>query len=297
MLTLTVFLREPSQYRLDDLLHSWPRATLWEPVDGGTCDNGHEGAASAHGMNGLQILCGQCNATHVVTYVAGTAAQERAIRPAFVVFDTGYVVGRRESKNGLAVSNRSHSILWMREPPQHIKFAEVTASHGFAGYVSFQRNADVFAPLGSAEDMAIDFLLSSAARATTQQQQQQQRTSIGIWHNNCGSTWRHPIIDTLLGSGLDVRSYGRCKNNVPFRGEHPPTLDDERGQWLCPGHRLMLAVENFACTDWISPNLQHALWCGAIPIVAMSGGLPDYDAIVGELPRIDAGQVRCLELT
>ena len=97
------------------------------------------------------------------------------------------------------------------------------------------------------------------------------------------------MIDALVRSGLDVRSYGECRRNVP------KSLWGERGGGAqCRTHRLMLAVENNACRDWVSHNLCQAVGCGAIPIVKSiwgeSGLLPDYRALYGDLPLVNASQ-------
>lgn len=62
------------------------------------------------------------------------------------------------------------------------------------------------------------------------------------------------------------------------------------GQAECQRHRLMLAVENSQCVDWLSQNLIQALKCGAIPILYQIGGLPDYRSLYGIFPHINASQ-------
>ena len=290
--SLTVLIRQPSLYSLHDLTDNYPRVDLWLPVHGGSCASAR---LDVQELDNPQVVCGKCNETHTVTYTIGTAAQELALRPDFVLFDTVHVKADRHTngEGALAVSHGSHSIFWMREPAPHMNFTELGESRGFAGYASFHQAADFFTPRVCAENLAMDY--RHAASGATIEQRQQQRTSIGIWHTNCDSKWRNPIMDALIASGLDVRSYGRCKNNMPINEEKPATLDNEDGLRLCQHHRLILAVENFACEDWITQNIRHAVVCGAIPIVATRGGVPDYDAIVGKLPRIDAGQAGWLD--
>ena len=57
----------------------------------------------------------------------------------------------------------------------------------------------------------------------------------------------------------------------------------------CMRHRLMLAIENNACRDYVSDNLCQALQCGAIPVIKSVWSdadgmlMPDYQAIYGDI--------------
>ena len=77
------------------------------------------------------------------------------------------------------------------------------------------------------------------------------------------------------------------------QGIRVSTHNDANDDLLCRRHRLMLAVENHACEDWISANLWSAIVrCGAIPIVKTSrNGWPAYSEIYGEgMPYVDAAE-------
>eukprot|EP00966_Prymnesium_polylepis_P205948 4772371-Prymnesium_polylepis.1 len=78
----------------------------------------------------------------------------------------------------------------------------------------------------------------------------------------------------LLFSGLNVMSMGHCLGNANQKGLL--TLHNDNGYNVCKKHRIMLAVENHICDDWISPNFNHALQCGAIPIVYVQDHVPKY---------------------
>lgn len=119
------------------------------------------------------------------------------------------------------------------------------------------------------------------------------RNDVGIWISNCAGynrLWRTSVISRLVESGLRVASYGECHKTVPpelratalNQGMRLPSGDPG----YCHSHRVMLAVENNACSDWVSDNLCQALQCGAIPIIksVWSNGslLPDYQALYGD---------------
>jgi hypothetical protein len=110
--SLTVLIRQPSLYSLHDLTDNYPRVDLWLPVHGGSCASAR---LDVQELDNPQVVCGKCNETHTVTYTIGTAAQELALRPDFVLFDTVHVKADRHTngEGALAVSNGSHSIFWI----------------------------------------------------------------------------------------------------------------------------------------------------------------------------------------
>lgn len=270
----TVLMRQPNRYHLHDLIgHGWPVTHTWLSVNGSCAGGKPQQASSLSSARSSDVpVCGMCNASHFARYVVGTAEQQASIRPAFVVFDEDYVLGKpaKNKERAAASSNESRLLLFLREPPAHLPWREVSAARGFVGYWSFQHAADLWAPHMIARTVASSWWhhmprtwtwRADAAKAQTEAAVA--RASIGIYHDNCRSTLRNPVIEELMSSGLAVRSYGKCHNNMPRA-----ILDSDEGRALCVHHRLMLAVENHACADWISPNLDQALSCGAVPIVA-----------------------------
>ena len=59
----------------------------------------------------------------------------------------------------------------------------------------------------------------------------------------------------------------------------------------CLHYRIVLAVENNACRDYVSEKLFKAVQCGAVPLVRTVRGVPDYTANVGPLPLLDASNL------
>ena len=284
----TVFLRLPSQFSLRDIIGAGD--TLVHPLStNGTCaDQELQPSVLVRALpEDPTVICGRCNQTHVVMYMTGVAREMD--RPVFELLDYEYVEGRpnRNKERVAARDGVSKKVLLFKEPPPHLGFESVAVSRGFSAYASYQRAADVWLPLATPSLLASRYWEQYAGREEDAwEHTRAQRSSVGIWHDNCKSRLRTPVMDALLNrSTLDVLSYGRCRNNVhgarspaaarDDRGSASggptdsnfPRLNSPEGQRLCQGHRLMLAVENHACVDWVSPNLAHALSCGAIPIV------------------------------
>ena len=120
------------------------------------------------------------------------------------------------------------------------------------------------------------------------------RNSIGIWFNHCRSPLRTPIFAALLASGLKVESYGDCRRNRPSAGSI--LAGDSTAIHACHKHRLMLAVQHTACRDYINDNVDLALQCGAVPIIARINGKPDYAQFLGSFPHVDASRPGWLSL-
>ena len=96
------------------------------------------------------------------------------------------------------------------------------------------------------------------------------------------------MIDALVRTNLNVRSYGPCRKTPNVEGSL--RLDVEGLVPDCRRHRFMLAIENEVCEDFVGRNLLLALQCGAIPIVQTVGGIPDYRGLFGPLPMIDVNR-------
>ena len=174
--------------------------------------------------------------------------------------------------------NSTGHLIWGIEPGAHLGFDRVV---GFGGAVSFSRSATITASL--IEPMRL-YHLGQRLRADPR------RKTIGVWVDNCGSPWRDRIIDTLLHSGLAVESYGKCRYNMGDLGREVRT-DDVEGTRRCRKHRLMLAVENEACPDYVTHGLQEMLKnCGAIPLIATIDGLPKYEELIGSFPLVNASR-------
>lgn len=128
----------------------------------------------------------------------------------------------------------------------------------------------------------------------------EQRSSCSYMNDNiickCNNThqpyneiWRTSVIKELVKTNLNVISYGLCSRNTRQSKWHLTVMTSTE----CRRHRIMLAVENNACRDWISQNLCNAVsHCGAIPIIKSIWGngmlMPDYKALYGNFPYINA---------
>jgi len=176
-------------------------------------------------------------------------------------------------------------LLLLVEPAAHVDFKYVS---GFTGLLSYHReHALVWRPFHMPSE--IQQAVGELAR-----QPLRRKTDIGMWADNCHSKFRQPVWSALNASGLPFASYGTC---CPTR---PATLGirlwEERAAALCRRHRLYVAVENNACADWVSEHIYQAIVrCGAIPIVKTHRGLPDYAALYGRLPLVDAARDGWLE--
>lgn len=222
------------------------------------------------------VVC-SCNATHRVQY---TSRGDPAHADIFV-YDTH---GTRRPRIPVSRRNRSNLLLLV-EPAAHVDFKYVS---GFTGLLSYHReHALVWRPFHMPSE--IQQAVGELAR-----QPLRRKTDIGMWVDNCHSKFRQPIWSALNASGLPFASYGTCCPTRPATlGIH---LWEERAAALCRRHRLYVAVENNACADWVSEHIYQAIVrCGAIPIVKTHRGLPDYAALYGRLPLVDAARDGWLE--
>ncbi len=182
-------------------------------------------------------------------------------------------------------------LLYTMEPPNYLPWR---ASVGFDGDVSYRRSAAV--PFADGNEG----ICANPVRSLPFEPQI--RVSVGIWRNNCGSATRNYVMDILLNSSLDVRSYGLCRRNVDpavidriekFNGGRPARADSKdpnnSGRSMCESHRVMMVLQQSNCEDYVT-NLCRAWECGAVPIILPIGGLPDYESLYGKFPHVDASQ-------
>jgi hypothetical protein len=235
---------------------------------------------------GRQPISCTCNRSHSVLYTHGSHRH-----PGTDVIVHGVGAARALPK----LHSGTPNYLLYLEPPHNLEF---TSAPGFSGLVGFRRPAH----RGDSERVWHPWCsFGDVQRELRQWKYDRTRDSIGVWVSNCDgypTIWRTSVIDALLASGLNVISYGDCRRNTPKRlwGERVHGPDGVSAH--CRRHRLMLAVENNACRDWISQNLCQAVAaCGAIPIIKSawdpSAGalLPDYRALYGDsLPLVNASQ-------
>ena len=233
--------------------------------------------------NGSSRRAGICNKTHGVVYETHGPLSTKRLEEGdgSVHVWMARTAGRPPSLSHRAAAN----LLFTREVAPHIGFR---GAGGFVGLVGYGAGALIRVPL---------FNHAALVDAATELPfEPQSRKSIGIWVRNCGCITRNRIIDTLVAAGLPVRSYGECRRNQNESWDRHALQDSAAARAECATHRLMLAVENEACSGWVSPNLEHAVQCGAIPIVHTVGGLPEYSTLFGDggsrfgFPHIDASQ-------
>lgn len=72
------------------------------------------------------------------------------------------------------------------------------------------------------------------------------RTDIGMWIDNCHSSFRQPVLAALNSSGLPFSSYGECFNTMRAKGYPFLNLEKHGARALCQRHRLMVSIENNA---------------------------------------------------
>ena len=231
----------------------------------------------------------RCNSSHKVVFAPLWRLQQEALRA-----DLCVITGSADPTPADAIApthlTRScarfaHMTL---EPPTHLPYRRLV---GFHTIITFRQEPDSiwlpFVPL------PVIYGFGRALRY-----EPQRRRGVGVWVDNCArhrDAFRLPVLKSLINSGLAVRSYGKCLNNVPDGTTYRLTSMTSTVKELCRSHRLMLAIENNACEGYITGRLPLAMGtCGAIPIVKQRDGLPRYSAI-GGFPYIDAGRDGWLE--
>ena len=244
---------------------------------------------------------GQCNSTHSVRYaLARNGGPVNRWRHAVNV----HLMQARERKQSLkSVLDSKLSPRWPEAT--HLLYTYYTpyghtnvrgGVDSFAGVVSFSLTGP-----GPRVPPYAPSWVRQAAMAL--RYEPVKRHAVGLWINNCGPR-RAGLADLLLGSGLRVESYGRCRHNTSegqaywakagrlHEANVNPNLDESYPALrACRRHRLILAEENELCPGYYTWDLINAIkLCGAIPIIFTAGGLPDYGAEVGPFPSVNASR-------
>jgi len=259
--------------------------------------------------NPRPVVTAHCNATHRVSYAYASLLEEVGER---VPDDEAVHVYRYTPdlpdfyprvKN--ITSTNLHLTL---EPPSHLYYNVLPEEAGYAGSVDFRRSSlavrRLIWPITTwREVQKWSSVADKAPDDEAVKRWLRGKSSIGMYVDNCVPgrptwRWRMPVMEALSKSHLPVESYGKCLRNRNESKKLEKAKYHGKEQF-CTRHRLLLAVENAPCEDWISPNLAHALIeCGSIPIVKTfrRGDLadtrvPDYHGYLGgRLPLVDASE-------
>ena len=224
---------------------------------------------------------GRCNSTHAVEYEHRLPDDGE---PAIISFFAPSQTSVREAL--AAVSNARPRLLFDFEPPVHSRMPVAQVLAGVDGWMTYTRQSMVRYPYFSAGE------LWAAARSPVGDQGFDVRLpAIAMFVTNCKGHRAEAI--EWLRKRFDVHSFGSCKHNV-----NASVVGSERRQKVEAGHfpectrfRAVLAIENNACEDYVSEKLLEAVRCGAVPIVRTVKGLPDYQALLGNLPLLDAANL------
>jgi len=229
------------------------------------------------GARPARAVLGWCNSTHGIVYLAGGGQ-----------FEADYYV--RHAHLGSSPwpevphgqRNRTNFLHFV-EAPAH--FEGPPLAHGYQGFVANTREATIWRPL---------ITLANVHEAVRGLAFNPSRDTIGIWTDHCYPHTRRGLISELVASNMPVRSFGRCRHNTGLLGtpsHHTMYSRLERPEDDCRSNRIIVAIENNNCVDWVSDNLLAALRCGAIPLLYQINGLPDYASLYGPFPHINASRL------
>lgn len=238
-----------------------------------------------------QCYVGQCNSTHRVVYRYMPRASDTDIAVFGVLNSKAKlptVLSREQPWLTAHFNVESNS----QAVPGHDYMASGGIMRTFHADVGFHRRAAIWMPYGTASELWRVARNHSFAP--------HRRRWIGVFVSNCKSAARVSIIRTLQRAGLPVQSHGKCMHNVSSDGPAARRREQGGGTYKssaetlgglgeCYRYRLMVAVENTVCEDYITEKLFNAARCGAIPIVRSVDGVPAYSELLGPFPRIDVG--------
>ena len=231
------------------------------------------------------LATGSCNATHQVQYLGCERCQMELAPPDLNVY---LAFPGWKAPTVPVGPNRTLRLLRTDDQTPHIRFRGL---HHFVGIVGLSLSSTITNPRFDPR------LVWRAGRILPVEPLTRQ--TLGIWVDNCGPAYRRRIIQTLLGSGIPVKSYGEClpNQNSSWRSVRLDDGGNELGAAECSQHRIMLAVENENCPGYFGDMLVSAIQrCRAIPIIHPVAGLPNY-ADLGHFPAINASQPGWLNLT
>lgn len=245
-----------------------------------SCTIGQNGCVTPEG-----VVIGKCNATHGVEY---SHRLPHDGEPAIVSFNMPSAKHLDEVLK--AISKARPRLYFEFEAAGHARVPIDAVLKGVDGMMSFQRDALVPYPYLSASQ------LWAAAMRQPQHGFHERRPAVAAFVSNCNSQYRNEVVDFLRNNAsVEVHSFGTCyrprgETNSSFDArEFRKTQGFESGvKPECLHYRAVLAVENSACTDYVTEKLIQAVGCGAIPIVRSINGMPNYESLYGKFPMLDA---------
>ena len=252
------------------------------------CSLGQVGCTTRQGS-----VIGRCNATHGVEYAHRLP---RPGEPAVVSFN---MPSPKHVEAVLAAIADARPRLYFEfEAAGHARVPRDTILKGVDGMMSFQRDALVPYPYLSASQ------LWETSLRRPERGFHERRPAVAAFVSNCGSRYRNEVVEFLRNASIEVHSYGACyrpRRAQQDGGANSSTFDARefrKSQGFesgvkpeCLHYRAILAVENSACTDYVTEKLIQVVGCGAVPIVRTVNGLPDYNGLYGRFPMLDGARL------
>ena len=268
----------------------------------GACSVGNDGCATE------KKTIGRCNSTHGVLYEHRLPEDGEAAIVSFFNPSALFL------KDGLAAIARASLRLYFEvEPPVHARVPQEHVLRHVDGTMTYTRDALVRYPYFSPAQ-----LWDVALRPPNATPGFHERLpAIAVFVSNCHGH-RKDVIDWLRRR-FNVHSYGKCRKSnktvlataaapspplarpsspdgKQLESGHPSTLPRKQhveGGHLpeCLRYRIVFAMENSACTDYVSEKLYLAALCGSVPLVRTVKGVPNYASNFGPLPVLDASSL------
>ena len=239
----------------------------------------------------LSSLRDTCNATHEVKYIQMTRNHKQLrpmLRPGDILVWGSWVNADSTAAIKKRFGTCGKQCIWdapgvVRVVVEWESPANSGVTHrdggGFHARMGYDRRADLWQPYARPSDIW--------AAVQRWQWEPNKRRTLGLYVSHCNVPARDKLLRVLTHSDLPgVESYGRCERTMSTENGRAPLAA------TCGRHRLILAIENSACPDYVSEKLQNAVDCGAIPIVRSVHGVPAFTSMFGDLPWLDAGELQ-----
>lgn len=167
--------------------------------------------------------------------------------------------------------DQSWALLHEESPKNSMHFNHAALMNVFNHTSTFRRSSDLPLTLQYLETNATftskKFLVSIAEK--NRLRREEGLAPVAFVQSNCDNPSGRDALVKELMKHVDVDSYGDCDNNKEFPTEWlrlPRSKDSDEMKRFIARYKFVVAVENAACTDYVTEKLWRALEVGSVPI-------------------------------
>ncbi|XP_077538724.1 alpha-(1,3)-fucosyltransferase 10 [Haemaphysalis longicornis] len=175
--------------------------------------------------------------------------------------------------------NHDWALLHEESPKNNFVFCMPNILTWFNHTATFRRESDLPLTLQYLNDVADltsrEFFVETTAKTTAQAS----LSPVAYVQSDCNTPVERDAFVSELMNHINIDSYGKCIHNKDLPTELADAMEamDDKAFWrLLANYKFHIAIENYACEDYITEKLWRPLIVGSVPIYFGSPSVADW---------------------